>query len=176
MARKSTLKPNETHQGSAELGLAQPDSAGNISEQANSSEGNPLVANSAKKPSVTFGSDQAGAVPPGSVSRDNAEHYRWGHHCDGWHLLHNAQLSVIQERMPAGTSEVRHFHHHAQQFFYVLDGVLTLEIEEQTFVLQAGEGIEISPRQRHQAFNRSLASVRFLVTSQPPSHGDRINE
>jgi hypothetical protein len=27
----------------------------------------------------------------------------------------------------------------------------------------------------HQAINRSAAPVRFLVTSQPPSHGDRID-
>jgi mannose-6-phosphate isomerase-like protein (cupin superfamily) len=34
--------------------------------------------------------------------------------------------------------------------------------------------MEISPGQRHQALNRSGAPVRMIVTSQPPSHGDRI--
>jgi mannose-6-phosphate isomerase-like protein (cupin superfamily) len=119
-------------------------------------------------------------VPVHTISTKTADHYKWGGDlgtsCDGWHLVKTSNLSVIEELMSPDTSKLRHYHLHAQQFFYVLDGVLTLEIEEQTFVLQAGEGIEISPRQRHQAFNRSLASVRFLVTSQPPSHGDRINE
>jgi mannose-6-phosphate isomerase-like protein (cupin superfamily) len=113
------------------------------------------------------------------INTKTADHYKWGGDlgtdCDGWHLLKTPALSVIEELMPPGTSERRHYHHHARQFFYVLDGILTLEIEGQDFVLQAGEGIEVSPGQPHQAFNRSGGSVRMLVTSQPPGHGDRFN-
>ncbi len=76
--------------------------------------------------------------------------------------------------MPRGASEVRHSHVHARQFFFVLEGELTLEVEHHDFVLQTGEGLEISPGQQHQAMNRSAKPVRMLVTSQPPSHGDRI--
>jgi mannose-6-phosphate isomerase-like protein (cupin superfamily) len=113
------------------------------------------------------------------ISEKTAEHYKWGGDlgtdCDGWHLVKTPDLSIIEELMPPGTSERRHYHLHSRQFFYVLDGILTLEVEDQSFVLQAGEGIEVSPPRPHQAFNRSLARVRFLVTSQPPSHSDRIN-
>ena len=42
--------------------------------------------------------------------------------------------------------------------------------------LKAGEGVEVSPGQAHQAMNRSGADVRFVVTSQPPSHGDRVED
>jgi len=84
------------------------------------------------------------------------------------------ELSIIEELLPAGTSEVRHSHVHARQFFFVLEGKLTLEVEHHHFVLQAGEGIEVSPGQQHQALNRSATPVRMIVTSQPPSHGDRI--
>ena len=49
-----------------------------------------------------------------------------------------------------------------------------MEVDHHTFVLRPGEGLEISPGQKHQAINRSTAPTRFLVTSQPPSHGDRI--
>lgn len=76
--------------------------------------------------------------------------------------------------MPPGASEVRHHHMFARQFFFVLEGELTMEIERQDFVIKAGEGVEVSPGQAHQAINRSGAPVRFVVTSQPPSHGDRI--
>jgi mannose-6-phosphate isomerase-like protein (cupin superfamily) len=37
------------------------------------------------------------------------------------------------------------------------------------------QGLEIAPGEKHQAINRSSADVRFIVTSQPPSHGDRVN-
>ena len=46
----------------------------------------------------------------GFISTSNAEHYRWGDACDGWHLLAGEALSVIEERMPPGTAELRHRH------------------------------------------------------------------
>jgi mannose-6-phosphate isomerase-like protein (cupin superfamily) len=114
-------------------------------------------------------------MPAKIVSTANTEHYTWGAGCDGWYLVRTPDLHVIEERMPSGTSERRHFHQRARQFFYVLEGTLTMEIEGVELVLQTGEGVEIESGQRHQARNRSAASVRFLVTSQPPSHGDRID-
>ena len=56
------------------------------------------------------------------VSAQTAKHYIWGERCDGWHLLHTEHASVIEERMPPGTSEVAHFHERSRQFFYVLSG------------------------------------------------------
>ena len=106
-------------------------------------------------------------------SRQNSEHYTWGKDCDGWHLVKNEMLSVIEERMLPGTSEVRHFHHHAQQFFYILSGEATMEVSGEIVKLRAGEGILIVPGIPHQMKNESTADVRFLVISQPASHGDR---
>jgi mannose-6-phosphate isomerase-like protein (cupin superfamily) len=117
-------------------------------------------------------------LPTQIINTKSAEHYKWGGpqgtDCDGWHLVRTHELSVIEELMPAGANEVRHHHVHARQFFYVLEGELTLEVEQQNFVLHAGEGLEIAPGQRHQALNRSMKATRILVTSQPPSHGDRV--
>jgi mannose-6-phosphate isomerase-like protein (cupin superfamily) len=117
-------------------------------------------------------------MPTKIISIKSAEHYKWGGpqgtDCDGWHLVKTPDLSIIEELMPAGTSEVRHSHVHARQFFFVLEGELTLEVEYHHFVLHAGEGIEVSPGQQHQALNRSANPVRMIVTSQPPSHGDRV--
>lgn len=50
-----------------------------------------------------------------AISKANAEHYVWGHQCDGWHLLKLPQLSIIQERVPVGAGEVRHYDQRAQQ-------------------------------------------------------------
>ncbi|MGB6869589.1 MAG: cupin domain-containing protein, partial [Acidobacteriaceae bacterium] len=80
------------------------------------------------------------------VSVETAEHYVWGERqgpaCDGWHLVRSEGLSVIEERMPAGAREERHFHARARQFFYVLDGELTLEVEGREHGLGAGQGME----------------------------------
>ena len=48
------------------------------------------------------------------ISRTNALHYTWAGVCDGWHLVRTPELSIIEERMPPGTSEHRHFHTHAR--------------------------------------------------------------
>ncbi len=118
-------------------------------------------------------------MPTKIISTASAEHYKWGGpqsaDCDGWHLVKTPELSVIEELMPPGTKETRHSHVHARQFFFVLAGELTLEVEHHVFVIHAGEGIEVSPGQQHQALNQSAHPVRMIVTSQPPSHGDRID-
>jgi mannose-6-phosphate isomerase-like protein (cupin superfamily) len=75
--------------------------------------------------------------------------------------------------MPPGAEEVRHRHHYARQFFFVLRGTLVLECDGVRHELTRHTGLEIAPMAVHQARNESAANVEFLVVSQPPSHGDR---
>ena len=108
------------------------------------------------------------------VNISNAEHYIWGSNCDGWHLLKNDNLSVIQEKVPRGCSEVKHYHKISRQFFYVLKGIATIEIEEKVFKLNPSEGIEVNPGQVHQLRNETEEDLEFLVVSSPKSQGDRV--
>lgn len=108
------------------------------------------------------------------ISKDNAEHYIWGDNCDGWHLVKSTQLSVIQERVPASCSEVKHYHHNSEQFFFVLSGVATLEAAGQTHKLEAQQGMHVPAGVAHQLKNDSDEPIEFIVTSTPPSHGDRV--
>jgi len=110
----------------------------------------------------------------GTVSTGNAEHYQWGQGCDGWHLLAGADLSVIEERMPPGTFEARHRHAHSRQFFYVLEGELTIELESVVHRVQPGHGLHVAPGLAHQVRNDGHSQTRMLVISSPRSHGDRI--
>jgi len=109
-----------------------------------------------------------------AVGTGNAEHYRWGQGCDGWHLLAGDDLSVIEERMPPGTAEQRHYHVRARQFFYVLEGEAVLELEGRLHRLHRGEGLHVPPGAAHQMRNEGGADARFLVVSVPKSHGDRV--
>jgi mannose-6-phosphate isomerase-like protein (cupin superfamily) len=115
-------------------------------------------------------------MPQVPSSRENAPHYVWGDNCDGWHLLQESNLSVIEERMPPGASEVRHFHRNAQQFFFILSGQATIETSGERVLLLTGQGLAIPPGTRHQMRNHSKEPVTFLVISQPPSHGDRVTD
>lgn len=109
------------------------------------------------------------------VSISNAEHYIWGQVCDGWHLLRQDALSVIQEQVPAGRTEVMHYHTSARQFFYVLEGEGQIAFEDQTVTLKKGEGLEIQPQVWHRFENNSQTDVHFLVISSPKTQGDRVN-
>ncbi|HVW96565.1 MAG TPA: cupin domain-containing protein [Mucilaginibacter sp.] len=109
------------------------------------------------------------------TSAANAEHYIWGNQCDGWHFLKSDTLSVIQERMPPGTSEQLHYHHVAQQLFYVLTGEATFEIEGGIFTVRENQSIHIAANKKHRIMNNGGADLCFLVVSEPKSHGDRVN-
>jgi mannose-6-phosphate isomerase-like protein (cupin superfamily) len=110
---------------------------------------------------------------PTPISTATADHYLWGGTCDGWHLVRAAGMSVIEERMPPGTAETRHWHTRAIQFFYVLGGTLTMEVEGATHQLSSGIGLQVPSGTAHQARNEGPGDTSFLVISSPPHQGDR---
>lgn len=109
----------------------------------------------------------------GKTSTTTARHYTWGQACDGWHLLEGEDLSVIEERVPPGAAEVRHRHQRSRQFFYVLAGEATLEVDGAVHRLAPGEGLHVPPGAAHQLRNETGGDLRFIVISSPRSHGDR---
>lgn len=108
------------------------------------------------------------------ISKRNAEHYNWGERCDGWHLVKSEKLSVIQERVPSGCGETRHYHVYAEQFFFVLSGVASIEMSGKMYQLKSHQGLHVKAGINHQVSNKEEADLVFTVTSTPPSHGDRV--
>jgi mannose-6-phosphate isomerase-like protein (cupin superfamily) len=109
-----------------------------------------------------------------AVSKSNAEHYTWGEGCDGWYLVRNDDMTIIEERMPPGTEETLHKHARSRQFFFVLAGSAVMEHGDAVTVLTAGSGLEIPPGVAHRILNKSGSDLEILVTSRPPSHADRV--
>ncbi len=72
------------------------------------------------------------------------------------------------------TSEMRHKHSQSRQFFFVLFGEATIEIDGKKQILQSEQGLEVAPGITHQVFNNSNKELHFLVVSCPPSQSDRI--
>jgi mannose-6-phosphate isomerase-like protein (cupin superfamily) len=102
-----------------------------------------------------------------------AKHYNWGNQCDGWWLVESPTLTVIQERMPPHSSEIKHFHQIAQQFFYVLSGQATFDVNGQLYLVKPHEGIHIQPGSEHRIYNEQETDLDFLVISQPATQHDR---
>jgi mannose-6-phosphate isomerase-like protein (cupin superfamily) len=104
----------------------------------------------------------------------SAEHYWWGDGCEGWRLLTKPTLSIIQERVPPGKSEVLHFHLHTHQFFFVLSGIATMHYADQHIDVRAQQGVYIANRVAHRLVNNTANELVFLVVSTAPAAQDRI--
>ena len=111
-----------------------------------------------------------------AISKTNAlHHYTWGDNCDGWVLVDTENLSVKQERMPAQTAEALHYHQKAQQFFFILAGIATFEVENKLYAVQAGQGFHVEAGKKHRILNNTTEDLEFILSSQPSTNNDRFN-
>src|SRR5580693_3076610 len=106
------------------------------------------------------------------LSRHNPlTHYQWGASCEGWTLVDELSLSIKLEKMPGHTSEQKHFHQIARQFFFILQGEAVFEIAGERVRVGSGEGIHIDAGKAHRILNETNADLEFILTSQPSSAG-----
>jgi len=108
------------------------------------------------------------------ISKQNSEHYIWGENCDSWVLLNSENLSIKKEVIPPNSKEQFHFHKIAQQFFFILKGVATFIVEDETFEVDEKAGFNIAPNKVHLIENRSNVDLEFLVISNPATNNDRF--
>ncbi|MFC4670219.1 cupin domain-containing protein [Seohaeicola nanhaiensis] len=104
---------------------------------------------------------------------NDANHYLWGEACDGWRLTDHPDLALREERLPPGTAEAPHFHIRSRQIFYVLAGVLSIDLPGRTLIATPGEAVEISPGLPHLVANRGTDDLRLLLVSAPDTAVDR---
>jgi len=100
-------------------------------------------------------------------------HYKWGDNCDGWVYVDEPGLSVKQELMPPGTAEALHYHQQSQQFFFILQGTATFEVEGEKIAIKTQEGFYIAAGKKHRISNNANEGLEFILSSQPSTHGDR---
>ena len=106
---------------------------------------------------------------------DSVKYSIWGNNCDGWVFVDTNELSVKQERMPQQTAEALHYHEKAQQFFFILKGIATFEVEDKMFTVQKDEGFHIHAGKKHRIINNTTGDLEFILSSQPSTNNDRFN-
>ena len=109
------------------------------------------------------------------ISIQDAPYFTWGEKGDGWFLAKNQHAVIIQECMQPHTSEIRHYHKATWQFFYILSGIATIEIDGNYVELIKGEGIEIPVSLPHNIMNKSDNELTYILISVPNLEGDRVN-
>jgi mannose-6-phosphate isomerase-like protein (cupin superfamily) len=90
-------------------------------------------------------------------------------------LLETPEITIIQERIRAG-AEITHLHVKSRQFFYVLSGIAHMFHDGAMTELRTRDGLEIPPGVMHLLSNEGDVPLEIIVTSHPPSQGDRIEE
>jgi mannose-6-phosphate isomerase-like protein (cupin superfamily) len=99
----------------------------------------------------------------------------WGDGCESWILADHPDLHLMRERMPPGTTEVRHLHTSVRQVYYVLAGEATVRFDDREEALQPGDALDVSPGTPHQMRNDSPDTLEFLVVSTSAPRADRID-
>ena len=79
--------------------------------------------------------------------------------------------SLAEARVAAGGTTQRHYHRLAEEFYFILEGRGTMEIDGETRVVGPGDGIVIPPGARHTI--AADEALRFLCRCAPPyAHED----
>jgi mannose-6-phosphate isomerase-like protein (cupin superfamily) len=89
----------------------------------------------------------------------------WGENCFAYELLEQPNLHIHHEIMQPNTSESKHYHINKNQYFYCLDGQLTIEVDNKIFKLNKFEGLYVRAMQPHIAKNLENNTICFLVIS-----------
>ena len=82
-----------------------------------------------------------------------------------------ANQSLAEATVPAGCSTHRHYHKLSEEFYFILEGTGTMEIDGEERQVTAGDAILIPPGAWHTI--TATVSLRFLCCCAPPySHDD----
>ncbi|MEM7148017.1 MAG: cupin domain-containing protein [Verrucomicrobiota bacterium] len=74
--------------------------------------------------------------------------------------------SLAEATVPAGTATDRHYHRLAEEFYFILDGTGTMEIDGDSREVGSGDAILIPPGAWHQI--TATKTLRFLCCCAPP--------
>jgi mannose-6-phosphate isomerase-like protein (cupin superfamily) len=86
-----------------------------------------------------------------------------------------ANQSLAEARVPAGCATERHYHKLAEEFYFLLEGRGTMEIDGDTRAVGPGDAILIPPGAWHQI--TAEAGLVFLCCCAPPyAHEDTFFE
>jgi len=65
-------------------------------------------------------------------------------------FIESSEVSIIQERMPSNTFEIRHMPQQVATILLYISGEATMEVNGEIQNLQINQGIEIPPQTLHQ--------------------------
>ncbi|GHV39699.1 polyketide synthase [Spirochaetia bacterium] len=84
----------------------------------------------------------------------------------------NSNFAIVQ--FTPGSDFRAHYHEVMEENFYILEGTLTIVVDNVTHTLTKGQFIHIEPGEVHYVLNRSDGVVRMVSTLAPFKEVDKI--
>jgi len=72
-------------------------------------------------------------------------------------------------RLPSKSANTLHKHHRAEEFYFVLEGIGRIRIEEETLTVPRYGAVLVGPRLLRQIFNDTDSEVLWLIIGAPES-------
>ncbi|MFF0277721.1 cupin domain-containing protein [Streptomyces sp. NPDC004330] len=89
----------------------------------------------------------------------------------GADVTHGAYSLIEYTHAPHAPGPPPHVHHEHEEAFHVISGRLTLDVDEDTFQLGAGEFIVVPRGSVHRPYNTSDEAVTFFFIASPAMDG-----
>jgi mannose-6-phosphate isomerase-like protein (cupin superfamily) len=86
----------------------------------------------------------------------------------GGEASQGAYSLIEYSHSPGAPGPPPHIHRHHEEAFYVIEGELTLAVDDATFTVRAGQCAVVPRGAVHQPSNSSDRPVRFVFLSSPP--------
>ena len=84
----------------------------------------------------------------------------------------NMNFGLVQ--VLPGEEVPTHLHQYMEENFYILEGVVTMFVEGEKYVLSVGDYAHLEPGEAHKVCNYGEAKVKMVVTAAPYKENDKV--
>ena len=107
------------------------------------------------------------------VIDEKDKEYRFGDNGPKY-LMQGPRMNFALVQFMPGQDFQAHYHEVMEENFFVLEGVITIQVNGTPHELKAGQFIHIEPGEVHYVANRSSSVVRMTAALAPFKDGDKI--
>jgi len=90
------------------------------------------------------------------------------------YLMQGPRMNFAVVQFKPGQDFQAHYHEVMEENFYVLEGTVTIVVDDTPYDLSVGQFIHIEPGEAHYVINRSSSLVRMTACLAPFRDGDKI--
>jgi len=90
------------------------------------------------------------------------------------YLMQGPRLNFALVQFMPGQDFQAHYHEVMEENFYILQGTVTIVVDDKPYDLGPGQFIHIEPGETHYVINRSTSIVQMVASLAPYKDGDKV--